>query len=367
LTINNLKPNIGNEAHNMLMRMAIISRRRGLLSFSFGLLLTVLPVNSALSLDYTIKEVIEVGEAGFAPFVNPLIWSPDGTKLAFTKGGVIYVSDTLGNVQEVIRTEMPLLRWDWVTDSQIGVSMREFTGQGINSNNRLSIIDVNLKKETPLHNYTTFSGYRQVAGHSVYTGPFKTVEGNSYYSQMQYNTERGKETFIPHSFEMSKSETILNDHFLRWSDSGLYKVKIDQSDSTWLVGKPIMQTGPHPVASSDLTYAMDKGHLFRFQDTASISIDTLIGPLPLNTNACGIVWSSFNPVALEILFTITCAAGESNIINRIATLDCNTFQLTVIDTITGITNCAAPAFSPNGEKIAFMSSNKAYILTRQLE
>jgi hypothetical protein len=111
-----------------------------------SVLLMVFPFDASFALDYVIKEVIEVGEAGFAPFVNPIIWSPDGTKIAFTKAGVIYFSDTLGNVQEVIKPEMPIHRWDWVSDNQIAVKMRAFTGKGINSDNRISTIDVKLKR-----------------------------------------------------------------------------------------------------------------------------------------------------------------------------------------------------------------------------
>jgi hypothetical protein len=261
---------------------------------------------------------------------------------------------------------MPILRWGWVSDSQIAVYTRKSTGQGGNLVHRLSTIDVNLKRETPLRDFTTFPGFREVEGYSEYYGPFKSIEGNSYYAQKRYSSNKSNVAVIPHAFEQSKSVQIANDHFLRWGDSGLYMVKIDQTDSTWLVGKPIMMTGPFPIASSDLSYAMDKGHLFRLKDTTSISIDTLIGPLPPETDDCAILWSSFNPVALEILFTITCSKGENYPVNRIATLDYITFQLTVIDTLIGITNCSAPAFSPNGKKIAFLANDKVYIMTRQI-
>ena len=351
----------------MLMHRAFISRRRGLLSLSLGLLLVFLPVTSAFALDYTITEVIEIGEAGFAPFVNPIIWSPDGTKIAFTKAGVIYFSDTLGNVQEVIKPEMPLHRWAWVSDSQIAVYTRKYTGHGGDLVHRISTIDVNLKKETALQDFNTFYGFREVEGFSEYYGPLKSIEGNSYYAQKRYSSIKSNISVIPLTFEQSKSAQIANDHFLRWSDSGLYKVRLDHSDSTWLVGLPIMMTSLYPVANFECTYAMDKGHLIRLRDTTIILVDTLIGPLPPNTDGCAILWSSFNPVAPEILFTISCSKGENYPVNRIATLDYNTFQLTVIDTITGLTSCAAPAYSPNGKKIALMSRNRAYILTREFE
>lgn len=337
------------------------------LKIIWSVLLLVFPLKVSFALDYAIKEVIEVGEAGFAPFVNPIIWSPDGTKIAFTKAGVIYFSDTLGNVQEVIKPEMPIHRWDWVSDNQIVVYTRKSTGEGGNLIHRLSTIDVNLKRETALHDYTTFYGYREVEGYSEYYGPFKSVEGNSYYAQKRYSSNKSSVAVIPHAFEQSKSVQIANDHFLRWTDSGLYMVRLDETDSSWLIGQPIMMTGPRPIASSDLSYAMDRGHLFRLKDTTSISIDTLIGPLPPKTIGCAIIWSSFNPIAFEILFTISCDNDENYVVHRIATLDCTTLDLTIIDPLIGISNCAAPVFSPDGRKIAFMANQKAYILTRQLK
>ncbi len=321
-----------------------------------------------LALDYKITEVIEVGEAGFAPFINPLIWSPDGTKIAFTKAGTIYISDTLGNVQEIIKPEMPLHRWDWVSDSEIAVYTRKRTGPGGGDlTHRISIIDVNLKKETALRDFNTFYGFREVEGFSEYYGPLKSIEGNSYYAQKRYSSNKSNVAVIPHAFEQSKAVQIANDHFLRWGDSGLYKVRLDETDSTWLAKKPFLQMGPKPIASSHLNFAMDGGQLLRLKDSTLISVDTLIGPLPPETDDCAILWSSFNPVATEILFTITCSKGENYPVNRIATLDYTTFELTVIDTITGLTSCAAPAFSPNGKKIAFMSRNRAYILAREFE
>jgi len=335
----------------------------------FALLFSLLifPVRASFALDYVIKEVIEVGEADFVPFLSPVIWSPDGTKIAFTKGGVIKISDTLGNVQEIIKTEMPIHRWDWVSDSQIAFYMRKSTEQGVNSIKRLSTIDVTLKIEVPLHNFNTFFGYREVEGYSTYAGPFKSVEGNSYYTQTQYSSSRGNQIFIARSFDESRTTTIENDHFLRWSDSGLYKVRVDQTDSTWLANKPFLQMGPRPVASMDFTYAVDGGQLFRLTDSTLVSIDTLLYPYPAKTIECGIVWNSFNPVASELAFTITCDDGENYIVNRIATLDCETLELTVIDSLIGISNCAAPSFSPDGRRIAFMANQKAYILTREIQ
>jgi hypothetical protein len=366
LTINNLKPNIGNEAHIVLMQSASISRRRGLVSILFGISLTVLPVNSALSLDYTIKEVIEVGEADFVPFLQPIIWSPDGSKLAFTKSGIVQISDTLGKVEEVIKLDMPIHRWDWVSDSEIAVFMRVFTGEAANTENRLSKINVNLKKEIHLHSYMTFYGYRQVEGYTICHGPFKSIEGNRYYFETIYTSNKSQKASNYKSFVSLESSRLKSDHFLRWGENGLYMVNLDESDSTWLVSKPRQQMSPKPVISFNLEFALDDNLLFRLKDSTIISLDTVFAPYPPNTIGCGAVWSSFNPVAPEVLMTISCDDGESYLIHSIATLDCNTLELTVIDLLIGKTDCAGAVFSPDGRKIGFMSDNKAYILTREL-
>lgn len=351
----------------MLMHKAMLSRRRGFLSFSLGICLTVLSASFAFPLDYTIKEVIEVGEADFVPYLRPVIWSPDGTKIAFTKGGVIKISDTLGNVQDIIKLDMPIHKWDWISDSQIAVYMRTFTGQGANTIDRLSIIDVKLKKETQLHNYMVFDGYREVAGYSIYMGPFKSVEGNHYYVQTTFNSSRGMKIQDPLAFNQEKSVDISQDHFLRWSDSGLYMVRLDGADSAWLAKKPFQQMSLAPVINSDLTFVIDHSQLFNLKDSSRISLGFHFGPLPPNTVECGAVWSSFNNVGTELLLTISCDDGHNYVNHRIATFDCSTLELKIIDPLIGKSECAAAAFSPNGKKIAFMANEKVHILTRQFK
>ncbi|MEE8404170.1 MAG: hypothetical protein V3S17_02140, partial [candidate division Zixibacteria bacterium] len=106
------------------------------------LLLIMLIRSHSSALDYEITSVIEVGEADFHPYLSPVIWSPDGTMLAFTKGGIIKVSDTLGNVRDIIKLDMPIHRWDWVSDKQIAVSMRKFTGNGPETEEELSLVNI---------------------------------------------------------------------------------------------------------------------------------------------------------------------------------------------------------------------------------
>jgi len=353
----------------MLMHRAFISRRRGLLGLSLGLLLAFLPVNAAFSLDYVIKEVIEVGEADFVPFLGPVKWSPDGTMIAFTKNGVIKVSDTLGNIREVARLDMGVHRMDWVSNDKIAVQLKGYTGQGMATENRLSLIDVTTGIESPVHEYKTTPDYKTTPGVARASGPYKTVEGNLFYTLTSSNSRGQTPTVERKSFSETKLESIGNNHFLRWSDSGLYMVRLDESDSTWLVSKPFRKMGLFTKVSHDLSYALDGGQLFRLRDSVRIVLDTLLGPVPENTHSCDVSFFSFNPVADEVLFTIVCEGGvhESEFETfRIATFDCNSFKLSIIDSLISMSNCVAPAYSPDGMKIAFQSKGKVYFLKRSL-
>ncbi len=331
----------------------------------FILLLLVFP-NASFALDYKITEVIEIGEADFVPFLGPLKWSPDGTKLAFFKDGILKISDTLGKVSEVTKLEVAPHKYDWISNEKIAVHFRIFPGPSIQTQEKLVLVDVSTGKLSIIHEFDTAPGYRKEPGKTTSSGPYETVEGNKFYLYTTYNPKSGKTKVERKSFLEEKAESLKNNHILRWGDDGLYKVKLDESDSVWLGKKPFARMGYKQIISTDLSYAMDGGQIFNLRDSSIIVLDTLLGEPPENTNVCGVVWFSFNPVANEVAFTISCDDGHNYVVHRIATYDCVDQKLTVLDSLIGISDCATPIFSSDGRRIAFIANSKVYILVRDV-
>ena len=331
------------------------------------LLLINLFSSYSFALDYEITSVIEVGEADFHPYLSPVIWSPDGTMLAFTKDGVIKISDTLGNVRDIIKLDMPIHNWAWVSDKEIAVHMRRFTGNGPETVEELSLINILANSKSVVHKFKMERNYREIPNKTISHGPYETVEGNKYYIQTTYQGKGKKPVNKQLSFISNNSEDIKNDRFLRWSDSGLYMVRIDETDSTWLAEKPFQQMSPRPIINSDLSFAVDDNQLFNLVDSTRISLGFHFGSLPLNTVVRGAIWSSFNSEAAELLLTISCDDGHHYVTRRIATFDCLTLELNIIDSLIEKSECAAAVFSPNGNKISFLTNNKVHLLTRRFK
>ena len=329
--------------------------------------LLILPVRGSFALDYVIKEVIEVGEADFVPFLGPLKWSPDGSKLAFFKNGVLKTSDTLGVVSEVTKVDVLPHRYDWVTNEKLAFDLITYPGPGINTDEKLIVLDLPSRQKRSIHEFKTSPGYRRIPGKTTASGPYRTIERNNFYLFTTYSAEGGKTIVERRSFLDDKAETLKDNHILRWGYDGLYMVNLDGTDSTWLAKKPFEQMGPKQAISSDLSFAMDGGQVFNLKDSSLIVLDTLLGPPPPKTVECGVNWFSFNPAANEIAFTITCDDGENYMVSSIATFDCETTKLTKLDSLIGLQNCVSPEFSPNGQRIAFFSNGKAYILNRQIK
>ncbi|MGH8016102.1 MAG: hypothetical protein ACREBV_07925, partial [Candidatus Zixiibacteriota bacterium] len=209
--------------------------RRCQTAFAF-LLLSILPY-TGFGLDYTIKEVIEVGEADFVPFLGPLKWSPDGTMIAFTKGGVLKVSDTLGNVREVAKLKMGAHRFDWLSNDRIAVQLKAYPGPVMSTENKIILIDVTTGIETSVHEYKTTPDHKTEPGIVAARGPFRSVESSLYYELINSDSTGKNQSVERISFLDNKGEAIRHEHFLRWSDNRLYLVRLDESDSTWLVSK----------------------------------------------------------------------------------------------------------------------------------
>ncbi len=333
------------------------------------LLLITLISSYSLALDYKITSVIEVGEADFTPFIDPLIWSPDGTMLAFTKGRVIKISDTLGNVRDVIKLERAPHRYGWVSNNQIAVHMRRFTGNGPETVEELSLVNTSANSKSVIHGFTLERNYREIPGKTYSDGPYSTVEGNKYYRFTRFDSrDKNADKIERRPFIGNKSDALRNDHILRWNGDNLHKVRLDNSDSTWLAKRPasVLEVTGRTYINKDQSHVLISDGVINLIDSSFIDLQEFLKPFPPKTFGCGLVWFSFNPVATEILFTVACDDGHSYEVLRIGTFDYFTKDFRIIDILINIPNCKAPVYSPTGDRIAFLANGKAYIINRQV-
>jgi len=332
---------------------------------SVALSLLILSTNASFALDYVIKEVIEIGEADFVPFLGPVKWSPDGSQLAFIKNGILKISDTLGNVREVGKLDMAPHSFDWVSENQIAVSMRAYPGPSINTEEKLVLMDTQTGRITSVHEFTTSPGYRKEPGKTTSSGPYKTAEGSNYYLFTTYNSKSGNTVVEKRAFSQNKSESIKNDHILNWGDDGLYMVTLDGRDSVRLTEKPTKNIIGPTYINKERTHILMRNLIISLVDSSRISLRSKIGPPAPNTVVCGTAWYSFNPVVSEVLFTITCDDGDNYIVNRLGLYDFKRDSLTVIDSAVGISHCEFGEYSPKGNDVAFFANGKVYILNRE--
>lgn len=333
------------------------------------LLLITLISSHSFALDYEITSVIEVGEADFVPFIDPLIWSPDGTMLAFTKGGVIKISDTLGNVRDVIKLEIPIHRYAWVSDNQIAVHMRRFTGRSTETVEELSLVNTSANSKSVIHGFTLEYNYREIPGKTYSDGPYTTAEGNKYYRFTTFDSRnKNADKVDRRPFAANKSDVLRNDHILRWSGENLYKVRLDESDSTWLTERPasVLEISGRTYINKDQSHVLIRDGVINLYDSSFIDLVEKVKPFPPNTIVCDFLWYSFNPTAPEIVFTSVCEGSETYEFFRIGTYDYTSNDFVIIDTLTNISNCTSPVYSPNGIRIAFLANGKAYILNREV-
>ena len=74
---------------------------------------------SGRALDFEIKEVIKVGPIyGFALY-PPMLWSPDGTMLAYFANNCLMIADTLGHARQAAKVEMVPDRFCWAGNGEV--------------------------------------------------------------------------------------------------------------------------------------------------------------------------------------------------------------------------------------------------------
>jgi hypothetical protein len=337
-------------------RLLIMTLRTCLASIALALFL--LCTNSS---GYEVTKVIAVDSADSRPAKEAARWSPDGTQLAYFKQGRLMLSDTLGNVRQVTTERFGVHLYEWLSNSEIVLTDRQFPGD---RSSIFKVVHINLEsgQATVLDECVLGFGPKRTSW--SLNGPYRSVQGNAYYIREENKIEIPK--FIVSSAGRSPETTsaFAEDHILRWGGDGLYQVAADAKDSTLIFQKPD-KGFPGGTLNEKRDYLVNGGTLLRLKDSRVIVLDTMIGERPVGTDGCGIIFEVFNPVFCELVFEISCDNGLDYVFDRVGTYNYETGLFTIIDPLAKLTECSSPACCPDGKKIAFLSRGRVYIVYRE--
>ena len=320
----------------------------------------LLCASTVTAIDWEITKIVEVGPASW----GQLKFSPNGSRLAYYDRWTLMVADSLGNSRIVREFELRPHKYEWLNDDEIIVMTAQFKERSQYST--ISRTDVNTGAITLLENYVRRPfGQPQIERYSV--GPFRTIEGGLYYVGI-WGKENQTVIKIDNPKEAEK-KALSEEHFVRYGEDGVYLVNGTFTDSTRLGPKPAKYTPMPPIVSPDLAYVIRRGILLRFADSLRININLMLTLIPEGTEYCAVSSPKFNPTQTEVLFMQDCwkEDHESGDIEKemVAIFDYSTRELTVIDTLIELENCAVPTYDPTGQRIALRSGGKAYILHRE--
>jgi len=335
--------------------------------FISTLLLTVcLLCTTTTALDFEITKVIEVGPMYGGAGINPVQWSPDGTKLAYFNDGYLMLADTLGNTEQVAEIDLPPRRFVWVSNNEVMVYQRRFMSDGYILD-RMSLVIIETGGVQTLENIK----HGRWENHSPreFWGPFLTVEGNAFY----YVTVEGARSIQMAPSLPAAKATPEHNHIIRAGEDALYTVQVDFKDSTQIFNKRYGQHRWHHMIgvylSKDRTHVISGGTITRLVDNKKIILDTLsiVQDKPEGTVVCGFGAVSLNPKFTEVAFRLSCDDGESYSIDRMGVFDYSTYEFTILDSLVGLSNCTRPTYAPDGMRMAFLSKGNVYILNREMK
>lgn len=334
------------------------------------LTLALIIASTSLAGGYKITDVIEVGPAAWVPYLGPLKWSPDGTKLAYFANEYLMVSDTLGSSRAVMALDMYPYRCAWISNTEMAIRLASHRGRGA-THYKMIVVDVNTGLSTVLLECDRTDTSLREAGTVYFEGPFVTLEGNAYYNvRTNSGDDKAPGNFQSVFFEPDEEGSKSENHIVRWQSDGLYKTTLDGTESTLIVENTASYKSPFTAVSPDMQWVLSGGVLFSAAGADHIVLDTIDYEQPPLTYGCGFVYSSFNPQNTEILFQLTCEgtrpSGAEFEVDRVGIFDYTTYRFTLLDTLVGLHQCTTPVYGPDGRRIALLSDDKAYIVVREV-
>jgi hypothetical protein len=351
--------------------------KKGVIIFLLAFtLIAIFSINQCSSAqDFKIDKVIEIGPADWVPFMWPIKWSPDGTKISYFSKSYLMISDTLGNSHQVMKVDMMPFLYEWVSNEEIAITFMGQEKAGAIPY-KLSLFNIDNASETVLEQFWRNGSNNDSIIVSDFDGPFRTVEGAVSYqiSKAPISGNGDYKSFTPSGLRsimiqsrlktVPQSSSLSNNHIVRWGKNGLYKIDCASNDSIAILANFHPPVPLDPALKSDLTFMMYRNTIYSLTDSSSINLQYFIEPFPKGTLGCGMVFQSFNPIFNEVLFQIGCDDGVSYEINRVGTFNYITNKFNILDSSPALVNCIAPVFSPNGVSIAVLANYKACIVIR---
>ena len=335
----------------------------------FALVMLMTGISSAQ--EFEITDVIEVGPATLAPS-SPVMWSLDGTKIAYFNGRTLMISDTLGKATEIKTFDLSAHRFEWLSDNEIIIRLIQWGTMPRPL--KMVIVDILTGNITVLGQFNHGIGIREKNVPYSFSSPLRSLEGNVYYRKniLHANVpgEKAEDKIEPIVFPESKYEKDRNiipseNHYLSWNDNGLNKISCDLLDTTLILNKKLSSVAVSTTLSYDEKYVIKDGYLYSFEDSQIINISLLIDYLPVNMVNAHAYHETFNPIYPEILFDACYQDAQENGTKRIGIYDINSNGVEIIGEQYGLIECWHPVYSPNGNNIASVCDKKLYIICRE--
>ena len=321
--------------------------------------------------EFEITDVIEVGPATLAPS-SPVMWSLDGSKIAYFNGKTLMISDTLGKTTKITTFDLSAHRFEWLSDNEIIIRLIE---EGVMPRiSQLINIDILTGETNLLGQFTDSLGRRFTSDPKSFSSPVRSLEGHVYYRTNVIHAnvygEKAADKFEPIVFPESKYEKNRNivpneNHYLSWNDNGLNKISCDLLDTTLILTDKLSSVAVSTAINQDEKYVIRDGYLFSFIDSLVRNINDMIEPYPPDMIYPHAYNPKFNPNYDEVIFDAFYQDMDENETSRLGIYEINSNRVKILGDQYGLIDCWRPVYSPEGDKIAAICDLKLFIIYRE--